>query len=188
MARTRRRSSRSRGRYERKIEHRQWFTSSFSGEPGLTLKAGSDTDNILKLGIDPLKGDDQTILRTRGYFCFYNVSANTSINCVLGGIVLPNKTANNASVSDLPNPLLDADSTDWFVWQPFPITPQLGASASDDAEAAVISNLQMPIDSKAKRIMEAAESVVWVVGFHPGAAISNKEFEFLGLVRTLVGY
>jgi len=186
----RRRSSRMRGsQYERKINHRQWFTSSTFNSFTLTLKNGADTDNVARIAVDPLKGDDCTILRTRG---LVNIQASTlgaDTIAVLGGIVLPNKTANNASASELPSPLVDADTTDWFVWHPFMIPGTLSDSGTETpADSAAVQSLQMPIDSKGKRIMEASESVVWILGFNPNGAVASKTVTTSVLTRTLVGF
>lgn len=185
----RRRHSRRRTRHERKIEHRQWFTSSGFSAGSLTLKAGADSDNVVKIAVDALKGDDQTILRTRGYINIATSELGSDTIGVLGGIVLPNKTAQNASNSELPNPLVDADSTDWFVWHPFAISGSIADSGDETpADANLAETLEMPIDSKAKRIMEASESVVWVLGLNPKAAVSSKSVDFVYCLRTLVGY
>jgi hypothetical protein len=188
----RRRRSYSRRRYERKIEHRQWFTSSEADKLAtVTVKAGADTDNVIKLAVDPLKGDDQTILRTRGFFHFTQTAIAKPGVAVLGGIVLPNKMAADASAAELPNPLLDSDTTDWFVWQPTIIPADVAASGTvteqDAVEAAVIE-WSSEVDSKAKRIMEAAESVVWILGMNAAQAESNKAVSYSYVLRTLVGY
>lgn len=183
--RTRRRRSM---RHERKIEHRQWITNSGMGGHNVTLKAGIDSNNLIKLATDPLKGDDQTILRTRGFVNAYYSTLGTPCIGVLGGLVLPNKTASNASVSDLPHPLVDEDTTDWFVWQPFAFGASIGTGTEETEDIYLAQTLEMPIDSKAKRIMEASESVVWILGLHPEAAVSNKQIDFAWVVRTLVGY
>lgn len=188
MARYRR--SRSNRRYERKIEHRQWFTISGRESQSWTTKAGADTDNVIKLATSQLKGDDQTILRTRGFFeCTFNDFGDSFVG-VLGGIVLPNKTAANASTDELPNPLVDGDTTDWFVWQPFYVTEDLGKTSGGDSGEVIEASqdLSVMIDSKAKRIMEASESVVWVVGLNTATAVSAKTLTFSYIVRTLVGY
>jgi len=185
MARQRRRMQRS--RRERTIEHRQWFANSGHMESTITWKAGADTDNVVKIGVDPLKGDDQTILRTRGYIVPSVNGADADINCVLGGIVLPNKTAANASASDLPNPLVDGDTTDWFVWMPFLVTAELGGTNNVE-EVTIAASYPLEVDSKAKRIMEASESVVWILGGNPESAISSKSLVVNYNLRTLVGY
>jgi len=189
MARYRRRSSRTRSREGRKIEHRQWFTESGVASHTVTLKAGADTDNVVKISVDPLKGDDQTILRTRGFVNIQTSALGSDTIAVLGGLVLPNKTAQNASTSDLPSPLVDADTTDWFVWHPFMI-PASVADTGDEtpSDAATLTANYLHVDSKAKRIMEASESVVWILGLNPQAAVSGKQFEFAYCLRTLVGY
>ena len=192
MARQRRHSRTNSRRYERKIQHRQWFTNAgFGGTATVTLKAGNDTDNLIKIFVDPLKGDDQTVLRTRGFVNFSDLQAGEPMNGVFGMTVLPNKTAENGTASDLPNPLVDADTTDWFVWQPISV-PNVDTSSSSTEQDIVVAELSPPmlleIDSKAKRIIEAAESVVGILGLGPKAAISSKEIEFQYLIRTLVGY
>lgn len=156
-------------------------------ESTITWKAGADTDNVVKIGVDPLKGDDQTILRTRGYIVPSVNGADADINCVLGGIVLPNKTAANASASDLPNPLVDGDTTDWFVWMPFLVTAELGGTNNVE-EVTIAASYPLEVDSKAKRIMEASESVVWILGGNPESAISSKSLVVNYNLRTLVGY
>jgi len=183
----RQRRMRRNRRYERKIEHRQWFTNSGHFEGNITFKNGADTDNVVKVMVDPLKGDDQTILRTRGYVVPSVNGANADIQMVLGAIVLPNKTAENASASDLPNPLVDSDSTDWFVWMPFLVTAELGGTNNVE-EVTMASALNLEIDSKAKRIMEASDSVVWILGGNPEAAVSAKSLVVNYCIRTLVGY
>lgn len=186
----RRRMRRRSTRHERKIEHRQWFTNAgFTGADNVTLKAGNDTDNLLKVFVDPLKGDDQTILRTRGYVAVDFGNPGVPVNAVLGMTVLPDKTAENASESDLPNPMVDADSNDWFVWQPFlfPKVNTTDSSGNDDVLAELAPH-NLVIDSKAKRILQANESVVAILGLGPEAAINSKSLHFAYSVRTLVGY
>lgn len=185
----RRTHRRSRRTYERKIEHRQWYTESGVKTETVTLKAGADTDNVVKITVDPLKGDDQTILRTRGFVNVQTSALGQDTIAVLGGLVLPNKTAENASSADLPNPLVDADTTDWFVWHPFMIPSSIADSGSETPEdAAALTNNMLAVDSKAKRIMEASESVVWILGMNPPQAVSGKSFQFAYCLRTLVGY
>lgn len=189
MGRRRRSASRRSTRYERKIEHRQWFTSSGFAEQTVTLKAGADTDNVVKIAVDQLKGDDQTILRTRGIVAVATSALGSDTIAVLGGIVLPNKTASNASTDELPSPLVDADTTDWFVWHPFMIPSSIADSGDETpADAVITEPNQMHVDSKAKRIMEASESVVWLLGLNPKAAVSGKQFNVAYNLRTLVGY
>jgi len=190
MATYRRRSSR-RTRGERKIEHRQWYTDSGFHTGNVTLKAGADTDNVVKLAVQALKGDDQTILRTRGIFVPYFQNLGTEVIAVLGGIVLPNKIAANATASDLPNPLVDADTTDWFVWMPVYVPTDLGVSGGgtdDQTDASYSGGQDFTVDSKAKRIMEASESVVWLMGFNAAAAVSAKPISVAYTTRALVGY
>jgi len=186
MARYRRRRNYSRST-SKKIEHRQWFTNSGHSESTVTWKQGADTNNVLKIAVDPLKGDDQTILRTRGYVVPSVNGADADIQCVLGGIVLPNKTANNASTSELPNPLVDADSTDWFVWMPFLVTAELGGTNNVE-EVTIAASYPLEVDSKSKRIMEASDSVCWILGANPETAITSKNFVVNYCLRTLVGY
>jgi len=191
MARYRRRSSRGHRSSERKIEHRQWFTNSGIESQNWTLKAGADTDNVIKLIQDPLKGDDCTILRTRGFILPVFSAADVEIVGALGAMVLPNKVAENASTSDLPNPLVDADSTDWFVWQPFSIPQDIGqggADPGDETAAALASSIMLEIDSKGKRIMEASESAVWILGLNAESAVTTKNIKFSYVIRTLVGF
>ena len=185
MARMHRRSQRR--RYERKIEHRQWFTNvGFHSSSITTSGTGSQ---IVKVFVDPLRGDDQTILRTRGIVAVNLSSLGQDAIGVMAATVLPNKTANNASFSELPNPFVDEDTTNWFVWHPFTIGRTLAdsGSASSSEESFVPVN-SMHIDSKAKRIMEASESVVWILGVSPQAAVSNKGFTVGYTIRSLVGY
>lgn len=190
MPRSRRTHTRRYSR-ERKIQHRQWFTSSgVENKTGVNLKAGADTDNVIKIAVDALKGDDCTILRTRGFINVFGTNFAVDTIGALGGIVLPNKTANNASTSDLPNPLVDADSTDWFVWTPIGFQGSLADSGDATPEDQQLSVLQIAnnIDSKAKRIMEASDSVVWILGLNPQAAVTSKALDFMYCIRTLVGY
>ena len=108
---------------------------------------------------------------------------------VLAATVLPNKTAQQASASELPNPFIDEDTTNWFVWHPFTVGRTLADSgAASSSEESFVPVNSMHIDSKAKRIMEASESAVWVMGIAPQAAISNKGFTVGYTVRSLVGY
>lgn len=188
MARYRRRSSRSNRGGERRIEHRQWFTTSGFSDSTHTFKGGADTDNVVKIAVDPLKGDDQTILRTRGIITPFFSAFEQQTNAALGGIVLPNKTAQNSSVSELPNPLLDEDTTDWFVWHPITVPYDISNTGTDEDDDEVMAGDQVMVDSKAKRIMEASESVVWVLGLAPQAAVTSKRIAFQYLLRTLVGY
>ena len=185
MARMHRRGT-TRRRYERKIEHRQWFTKTgFHTESVTASTAGS----VSKIVVDPLRGDDQTILRTRGIVAVEASALSADTNAVLGAIVLPNKTANNASASELPNPFIDTDTTNWFVWHPFNIPSGIVDSGSlTGADQSLLLPNQMPIDSKAKRIMEASESVVWVIGLMPKADVSNKNISIAYTIRSLVGY
>jgi len=188
MARSRRNYSRG-TRYERKINHRQWFTSSGFANANVTLKAGADTSNVLKITTDQLKGDDQTILRTRGLVTVALSSLGTATIAVLGGIVLPNKTAANASTDELPSPLVDADSTDWFVWHPFTIPPTVADTGEPTPTDVLFTDVNdMAVDSKAKRKLEASDSVVWLLGFNPEGAVSAKNVKVAYNIRTLVGY
>lgn len=188
MARYSRRRRYSSGR-TKKLEHKQWFTESAFGAKTVTLKNGADTDNVVFMTNSPLKGDDQTILRTRGRI---NIVASTlGADCwaVLGATVLPAKVAANASPQELPNPLVDEDGTDWFVWHPFMIPGTLADSGNETpADASAITTFDMPIDSKAKRRMEAADNVVWLLGINANGAVSSKTFTYAWCVRTLVGY
>lgn len=185
----RRRSRRRSMRHERKIEHRQWFTTSDISNHTVTLKAGTDSDNLIKLAVTPFKGDDQTILRTRGFINVYGSTLGTPCNGILGATVLPNRTANEGTPSDLPNPFLDADGTDWFVWHPFAFAGGIEDSGTvDGADVFLAQTFELPVDSKAKRIMEAAESVVWVMAFEPEAAVTSKRVSVAYCLRTLVGY
>ena len=186
MARMRRR--RSHGRYERKIEHRQWFTTSGFSDGSHTWSAGANTDNVVKVAVDPLKGDDQTILRTRGLITPYFSAFEQQTNAVLGAIVLPNKTAQNAANAELPHPLVDADTTDWFVWHPITVPYDITNTGADEDDDELMAGTQVIVDSKAKRLMEASESVVWILGLEPQAAVTNKRIAFQYLLRTLVGY
>jgi len=185
----RRRRTTPKRRYERKIEHRQWFTITEFFNGSLTLAAGADSSNVYKIAVDQLKGDDQTILRTRGLIAVQTAAFTSDAVAVLGGIVLPNKTAANAGSSELPHPLVDADTTDWFVWHPFMIPATLDDTGSESgSEGALLAPNEMPIDSKAKRIMEASESVVWLLGIAPKTAQTSKALNVAMVTRTLVGY
>ena len=53
--------------YSRKIGQQQWFTSCGIELQNWMLKANADMDSTIKLIVDPLKSDNQTILQTRGY-------------------------------------------------------------------------------------------------------------------------
>ena len=155
----------------------------------MTLAQGAASGNVAKVFTDQLKGDDQTILRTRGYVIPSTNHAATDIQACLGMIVLPNRIATEASNSELPNPLVDSDTTDWFVWQPFLIPASLDQSSSDDEDPVILAaSFPLEVDSKAKRLMEASESVVCVVGFNPFAAVSSQTITFNFNLRTLVGY
>jgi len=181
--------SRRRTRHERKITHRQWFSDSAFHQETITLKNGADTDNVILFNQATLKGDDQTILRTRGTVSIQASTLGVDVIAVLGATVLPNKVVNNASPSELPNPLVDADSTDWFVWHPFMIPGTLADSGDETpSDAASTLSLIMPIDSKAKRIMEASDSVAWIIGMNANGVVSGKTFTFSTCLRTLVGY
>jgi len=189
MARARRYERRRSGSYERKINHRQWYTSSSFETHTVTLKTGADTDNIVPIVRDQLKGDDCTILRTRGIVSIQASTLGADCIAVLGGIVLPNKIALNASASELPNPLVDSDSTDWFVWHPFMLPGTLSDSGTETpADSAAVTSLEMPVDSKAKRIMEASDSVMWLLGINANGAVASKSFTFSVCLRTLVGF
>jgi len=188
MARQRR-YERRRQSSGRKLEHRQWFTSSGFASETVSLKAGADTSNVVKITTDQLKGDDQTILRTRGLVAVATSALGADTIAVLGGIVLPNKTAANASADELPSPLVDADTTDWFVWHPFVIPSSIADSGDETPSDAVLTEPNyMHVDSKAKRILEASESVVWLLGLNPQAVVSSKTFRIAYNLRTLVGY
>lgn len=177
------------GTRTKKLEHRQWFSNSWFSNVTTTLKNGADTDNVVLIGYDPLKGDDQTILRTRGLVNIVASTLGADVLAVLGGIVLPNKVVNNASPSELPNPLVDTDSTNWFVWHPFMIPGTLADSGTETpSDAATVQTFEMPVDSKAKRIMEASESVAWILGMNSNGAVSSKTFTMSSIIRTLVGY
>jgi len=187
VARARRMRHRRRST-SRKLEHRQWFTTTGRFDANVTLAAGADSDNVIKFAVDALKGDDQTVLRTRGIVYIEGAAFTASVMAVLGGIVLPNKVAQDVSNSDLPNPLVDADTTDWFVWQPFAIPPSLSDSGSETGAESMAAPLNMPVDSKAKRIIEASESVVWCMGFNAPGAQSAKNVKIGYVLRCLVGY
>lgn len=185
----RRRRSHNQSRYERKINHRQWFTNCGFEEQTINLKQGPDTENVVKFHVSGFKGDDQTILRTRGLVSVSWSTLGSDVLAVLGGIVLPNKTANNASAMELPNPLLDSDTTDWFVWHPFVIPSSVEDTGDASAADVVFSEPNnIPVDSKAKRKMEASESVAWIFGFDAAAAVNAKGFRIGYNLRTLVGY
>lgn len=185
MARRMRRSSRR--MHERKITHRQWYTTSGITNITLNLAQGTGNQNVSKLFVDPLKGDDQTILRTRGFVVPQMAQISTDLVCVLGGIVLPNRVANDASISELPNPLVDADTTDWFVWQPF-LKPYSSTGGTEDQRVEQASAIPLEVDSKAKRIMEASESVVWIIGYNAATNVTSDAFRVAYCLRTLVGY
>ena len=184
MARSRRMPTRR--RYERKIEHRQWFTTTGFYKTNVSIAA---TGSVYKVFVDPLRGDDQTILRTRGIVAVNASALGSDSMAVLGAIVLPNKTANNASNAELPNPFMDQDTTNWFVWHPFTIPATIADTGAETPADAVFSlPNELPVDSKAKRIMEASESVVWLLGFIPSSAVSSKAVSVGYTIRTLVGY
>jgi len=83
--------------------------------------------------------------------------------------------------------LVDGDTTDWFVWMPFLVTAELGGTNNVE-EVTIAASYPLEVDSKAKRIMEASESVVWILGGNPESAISSKSLVFNFNLRTLVGY
>lgn len=188
----RRRRMRRTMRHERKINHRQWYADVGNFDvQNLSLSEGVTHANMVKVKVQALRGEDCTILRSRGVFATGFASGGVELAAVLGATVLPNRTANQASVSDLPNPMIDAESNDWFVWYPFVIPENVdnaGAATADVVEAVAMSQNNVPIDSKAKRILEANESVVWVCAFSPQSAVSDFDASFTYALRTLVGY
>lgn len=161
--------------YEKKIEHREWYTEMF----GTAFDPASNRDvQLLAFPAMTLKSDDCTILRTRGEIGVLGLALTAAdiLRLVLGMIVLPAKYA--AETSTLPNPLIQTDSDDWFVWQP--------------ATPVRVGNLEyrFEIDSKAMRKMESDSVVVPIMGIQSplGAFDSNDRINFVGTVRILVGY
>jgi len=172
---------RSNERYERKINHRQWFTNLV----GQSFNPLDSTDaQLVSLPSMTLKSDDCTVLRTRGQIdvAVQHPSDSTLVRCVLGMIVMPAKYANE--VSNLPNPLEQNDSDDWFVWQ--------SAEWMDVVVIGGTTSLlySLKVDSKAMRKMEADEVVKPVIGIQaPLAAFgSDDRVYFVGVNRVLVGY
>jgi len=172
MARMRRRST-TRG-YERKIEHREWFT--VAGVESFNL-ASNTTIQLRKLFNEALRGDDCTILRTRGLMTWESedVAAGVGINCVLGMTHLPAKFSTLAD-SMLPNPLNETESDDWYVWQP------VGAIDSASPELQIV-------DSKAMRKLPSDYQSFGVLGYQssgsPGASVG---IVLTYTFRILVGY
>jgi len=171
MARMRRRSTRT---YERKIDHREWFV--VYGVETFNL-ANDATLQIRKVFNESLRGDDCTILRTRGSFTWESedVAAGAGTNCVFGMTHLPAKFS-TLSDSMLPNPLAETESDDWFHWQPVP--------AIDSA-----SPMPMIIDSKAMRKLPADYQAFGVLGYvsntQPGSSVG---VVMTYTLRILVGY
>lgn len=166
-------------RYERKIEHREWFLSS----PASGFDPAQNTNvQLLALPNQALKSDDCTILRTRGHLACQGTGLGNPplmLRLALGMIVLPAKYASETST--LPNPLTATDSDDWFVWM-------AGALILEAASATPLYEFQ--IDSKAMRKMESDSVVKPIVGIQsPITAFgSDDRLSFVGTIRFLVGY
>lgn len=129
-----------------------------------------------------LKDDDCTVLRTRGQIsCIFAGASDErqQLRLVLGFQVLPAKFA-SATADNLPNPLVQDDTDDWFVWQPARIV---------DSGASFIE-YSFDVDSKAMRKMEAASVVVPVLGIQsPVRAFgAGDSIVAVGALRVLVGY
>lgn len=163
----------------KKLNHREWYTQVHSAK----WDVPQDTNTHLqKVYFDQLKGDDCTILRTRGVINVDFVSPTKGFSAAFGALTLPNRYA--AEASNLPNPFTATDTDDWFVWSPIIFTEVGAAQAGSSAYRGII-----PVDSKAKRKLAADEGVLGVIGFHfnvaPGA---SAECNANALLRTLVGY
>lgn len=173
----RRRSYRREENYERKIEHREWFTELV----GTNYDPANNQDvQLLALPNMTLKSDDCTVLRTRGYVNVDGQALGQAnlLRLVLGMTTLPAKYADE--ISNLPNPLTQDDSDDWFVWQPAVI----------EASTSNTQIYRFEVDSKAMRKMESDTVVKPIIGIQsPLAAFgSDDRISIVGVMRVLVGY
>lgn len=172
MARTHRRRRTS--GYERKIDHREWFTSQISQQ--IDPSDNNELQGHVFAPAMSLRSDDCTILRTRGCIDVFGAGlpANSPIRLVFGMLVLPAKFA--AVTSALPSPLIGTDSDDWFVWL--------------HARHVTTGSWDFMIDSKAMRKVQADEVAVQVLAFQSPvtAFASGSRLNVSGVVRVLVGY
>ena len=181
MGRRRRRTAE---RHERVIEHRQWFTEQVGDSFN---PADNSNEQLFTLDSMTLKSDDCTILRTRGKVHVYvdHLSdASQPIQMVLGACVLPAKYA--GETSNLPNPLKQNESDDWFLWVPASIVHVQAVTSG----SGVVAIYEFDIDSKAMRKMQAVDVVKPIVGVasDPTAFGSDDRIFIGGVFRILVGY
>ena len=187
MAYYRRNRYYNRGNYRprgRKLQHREWYPFVFT--PQLD-PANNANPQVFFIGTTDLKSDDCTILRTRGAgsvaFDMVNPTASAYRPAfTLGALTIPSKY--KADRSNMPNPLSATDSDDWFLWQPFPGMPMNPTVVSNEGGAQMIE-----IDSKAKRKLQADESVLFVLGLDAGVGWGSDDRIAVSLnFRILVGY
>lgn len=166
-------------RQERKprLAHKEWIPIVFNSQ----IDPGSSTGaQAYYLGFNDLKSDDATILRTRGVgsISFDSVDLDTRPAMTLGALVIPGKYKNERTT--IPNPLVSSDTDDWFLWMPFAGMPMGGTGAKV---------VDFEIDSKAKRKMQADESVLFILGINVATAFgSDDRLDLAFNFRVLVGY
>ena len=132
---------------QRTTWYSQWYTKTVSltsnGSP-VTFLLGTHTFSDFP--------QEVTLERTRG--SVFGVTGNSAwvAQMIVCGLVLDKKLAETLTDLNVPNPLVEADGDDYFVYESF---------ACVDSNAANAWNGRA-IDSKAKRRFEHGKALAWV--------------------------
>lgn len=167
-----------------RLQHKEWFPFIFTPELD---PAANANPQVFFIGTTDLKNDDCTILRTRGAGSVVLENVNPTAGALrpaftLGALTIPSKYKSDRT--NMPNPLSGTDSDDWFLWQPFPGMPTIPSQTESYSGAVMID-----IDSKAKRKLQADESVLFVLGVDSGVGWgADDRLEVSLNFRILVGY
>jgi len=123
---------------------------------------------------------DETILRTRGMFAVETDQSAASEN-QLGafGMIIVSDNAAAAGVASIPGPATEASDDGWFVWVPIVQRWELGTFVGFDSHQSV----QYEIDSKAKRIVQAGQTIAVVVESVASGFTIATVFRMLSQVR-----
>ncbi len=126
-------------------------------------------------------GVDLTILRTRGIAAFIP-SAPTTDRFASGafGIMIVSAQAAAAGVASIPGPATNADNDGWFVHEWFITQMEFGTAVGIQFDAGQ----QRLFDSKAKRIVQEGEVLVFVAEVLSGSSVDfATNFRCLDMVR-----
>lgn len=157
--------------------NRAW--AGFSSATAVTVAA---TSKVLIATATPLNlGIDLTILRTRGWLCYF-AGTPTADRFISGafGIMIVKDLAAAAGVASLPGPATDASDDSWFVHEWFISQLEFGTAVGMEPNFGNSRSF----DSKAKRKIEEGEVAVAVVENLTGSGISfGVNFRCLDMIR-----